>query len=185
MVATSFAQCSFSVDVATSLSSYSSSVCVATLVLGCDHLAVCKRLHVVTLISWSQFCWWFSCLHNFQIYVATSWWCRDLFCFPFLFFRLQPQFHVATDFFLPNYFPGRDIKVMSRPPFLLLSSSLGHDLNEWCDIISDPWFIESCKLHSWAIASIWLQVATSFETVFGCTLNTLVFMSRHQVDVAT
>ena len=30
------------VDVATSLSSYSSNVCVATSVLGCDHLAVCK-----------------------------------------------------------------------------------------------------------------------------------------------
>ena len=44
------------VDVATSLSSYSSSVCVVTSILGCDHLAVCKRLHVVTLISWSQFC---------------------------------------------------------------------------------------------------------------------------------
>ena len=29
-------------NVATSLSSYSSSVCVATSVLGCDHLAVCK-----------------------------------------------------------------------------------------------------------------------------------------------
>ena len=26
---------------------------------------------------------------------------------------------VATDFFLSNYFPGRDIKVMSRHPFLL------------------------------------------------------------------
>ena len=29
-------------DVVTSLSSYSSSVCAATSVLGCDHLAVCK-----------------------------------------------------------------------------------------------------------------------------------------------
>ena len=29
-------------DVATSLSSYSSSVCAATSLLGCDHLAVCK-----------------------------------------------------------------------------------------------------------------------------------------------
>ena len=29
-------------DVATSWSSYSSSVCAATSVLGCDHLAVCK-----------------------------------------------------------------------------------------------------------------------------------------------
>ena len=59
--------------VATSLSSYSSSVCAATSVLGCDHVFFVRRLHVVTLISWSQFCWWFSCLHNFQFYVATSW----------------------------------------------------------------------------------------------------------------
>ena len=29
-------------DVATSLSSYSSSICAVTSVLGCDHLAVCK-----------------------------------------------------------------------------------------------------------------------------------------------
>ena len=51
-----------------------------------------------------------------------------------------------------------------------------------CDIISDPWFVENCKLRSWAIASIRLQVATSFETVFGCTLNTPVFMSRHEME---
>ena len=31
------------VDVATLLSSYSSSFCVATSVLGCDHFAVCKK----------------------------------------------------------------------------------------------------------------------------------------------
>ena len=53
------------------------------------------------------------------------------FAFHFFFFRLRPQFHVATYFFPSNYFPGRDIKVMSRHPFLLLSSSLGRDLNEW------------------------------------------------------
>ena len=54
----------------------------------------------------------------------------------------QPHVDVATsfafhffssgcDFFLSNYFTGRDIKVMSRHPFLLLSSSLGCDLNGW------------------------------------------------------
>ena len=59
--------------VVTSLSSYSSNVCVATSVLGSDHVFFVRRLHVVTLISWSQFCWWFSCLHNFQFYVVTSW----------------------------------------------------------------------------------------------------------------
>ena len=46
-------------------------------------------------------------------------------------FMLRPQFDVATYFCPCNYFPGRGIKVMSRHPFLLLSSSLGRDLNEW------------------------------------------------------
>ena len=50
----------------------------------------------MTLISWSQLCCLSSCLHIFQFYVVTSWWCRDLFCFPFLFLWLQPQFFVAT-----------------------------------------------------------------------------------------
>ena len=43
-------------DVATSLSSYSSSVCAATLVLGCDHLTVCKTTSCCDFDSWSQFC---------------------------------------------------------------------------------------------------------------------------------
>ena len=46
-------------------------------------------------------------------------------------FMSRPQFHVATYFFPSNYFTGCDIIVMSRHPFLLLSSSLGRDLNQW------------------------------------------------------
>ena len=70
------------VDVVTSLSSYSSIVCVATSDLGCDHLAVCMTTSYVSIL------------------------CRDLmvmsrhgflFFFLFLFFRLQPQFYVATN----------------------------------------------------------------------------------------
>ena len=34
-------------------------------------------------------------------------------------------------FLLLTFIPGRDLKVMSRPPFLLLSSSSGRDLSEW------------------------------------------------------
>ena len=34
-------------------------------------------------------------------------------------------------FLIPTFIPGRDLKVMSLPLFLLLSSSSGHDLSEW------------------------------------------------------
>ena len=140
----------------------------------------------MTLISWSQLCRWSSCLHMSQFYVAASWGCRDLFFFLFLFFRLQPQFYVAAHFLLPNYFPGRDIKVVLRPHFLLLSSSSGHDLNEWsrhhfrsliCNRSQVPFFGEcfylatGCDLFS--------------KSIFGCTLNLPVFMSRHRGDVTT
>ena len=101
-----------------------------------------------------------------------------------LFFRSRPQFHVATDFFLFNSFSGRDIKVISRPPFLLLSSSLGRDLLVATSFLLID-FLKGCKLSSLASASILLQVVASFDTVFGCTLNTVIFMSRPQVDVVT
>ena len=34
-------------------------------------------------------------------------------------------------FLLPTFIPGRELKVVSRPLFLLLSSSSGLDLCEW------------------------------------------------------
>ena len=127
-------------DVATSWSSYSSSVCAATSVLGCDHMVFL----------------FFQRLSNYfpgrEIKVMS----RHLFFSVPSVFMSRPKFDVATSwssysssvcaatsvlgcdhmvflFFqrLSNYFPGREIKVMSRHPFLLLSSSLGHDLNEW------------------------------------------------------
>ena len=88
--------------------------------------------------------------------------------------------------------------VMSRHHFRLLSFSSGRDLSTKLQLISffstlfqvatsflliD--FLNGCKLSSLASAFISLQVATSFDTVFGCTLNTVIFMLRHQVDVAT
>ena len=77
-----------------------------------------------------------------QNYVATSELCRDINVFIIFNFMSRPHVNVATSFafhvfssgcdlFLSNNFPGRDIKVMSRHPLLLLSSSLGCDLNGW------------------------------------------------------
>ena len=104
--------------------------------------------------------------------------CRDLFYFPFLFFRSQPQFYVATNFLLPTYFPGRDIKVVSQPQFLLLSSSSGRDLNEWSRHHFRSSFCGKCFY-----SAIGCDLLTN--SIFGCTLNLPVFMSRHQSDVAT
>ena len=130
-----------------------------TSILGCDHFAVCMTTS--------------CCGFNFLVAIVlvvflpsyVSILCCDLmvmsrhgflFFFLFLFFRLQPQFYVATNLFLPNYFSGRDIKVVSRPHFLLLSSSSGRDPIEWS------------RHHLWSLI-----------------LNLPVFMSQHQSDVVT
>ena len=99
--------------------------------LGCDHFAVCMTT---------------SCC-DFEFLVAivlvvflpssVSILCRDIFCFPFLFFCLQPQFYVATHFLQLTYFSGHNLKLVSQPQFLLLSSSSGCDLIEWSRHRSD------------------------------------------------
>ena len=70
------------IDVAASLSSYSSSVCVATSDLGCDHIAVCMTTSYVSILCLDLMV---MSRHGFLLF------------FLFLFFRLQPQFYVATN----------------------------------------------------------------------------------------
>ena len=70
------------IDVAASLSSYSSSVCVATSDLGCDHIDVCMTTSYVSILCLDLMV---MSRHGFLLF------------FLFLFFRLQPQFYVATN----------------------------------------------------------------------------------------
>ena len=125
------------------------------------------------------------CLHNFQFHVATSYLCHDIFCFPLLFFRLRPQY-VATDFFLSNYFPGRDIKVMSRHTFLLLNSFVGRDLNELSRHHSSCQDFSSCFHVATRIAcrdiNLTLELKTSCD--FFCLRRPLLWLHR-QILVAT
>ena len=117
VVATSFAQCSFRVDVVTSVTCHD---IIFRLRPPCYlHDVFMLRLRFLGR----------NCVGGLLVFitfnfmspphgdVATSLSSAQLF------FKSRPQFHVATDFFLFNYFPGRDIKVMSRHPFLRLSSS--------------------------------------------------------------
>ena len=79
-------------------------------------------------------------------------------------------------FFFLNYFPGRDIKVMSRHPFLMLSSSLGRDLNEWlrhhltCEYLS-------CRFIDGSLSRPQSYVVTSFITFWRRDIE---MMSRHE-----
>ena len=117
-----------------------------------------------------------------QNYVATS------FAFHF--------FSSGCDLFLSNYFPGRDIKVMSRHPFLLLSSSLGCDLIGWsrhhfsCQDFSSCFHVVTCiacrdffyLLRPLLLLHRQILVATSKlcrDIIY------LLLMLRHGNDVAT
>ena len=85
----------------------------------------------MTLISWSRLCWWSSAFTSFNLMsrpqgdVATS--------FAVHFF---PSGHNLSSllqliFLLPTFILSRNLKVMSRPLFLVLSSSSSSDLSEW------------------------------------------------------
>ena len=118
----------------------------------------------------------------FSADVATSELCRDINVFITFNFMSRPHGDVATLFsfhlfssgcnlFLSIYFPGHDIKVMSRHPFLLLSSSLGCDLNGW----SRHHF--SCQ-----------DFSSCFHVVTCIACRDIIYLllvSRHQNDVAT
>ena len=106
------------VDVTTSLSSFSSSVCVATSVLGCDHLAVCMTTSYVSILCRNLmvmllygflffFLFFFSCCNlsstlrltprsRHQSGVETSLPSAQLF------FRLRPYLVVATSPLVPD-----------------------------------------------------------------------------------
>ena len=137
----------------------------------------------------------------------TSELCRDINVFIIFNFMSRPHFDVATSFafhfffsgcdlFLSNYFPGRDIKVMSRHPFLLMSSSLGRYLNGWsrhhfsCQDFCSCFHVATCiacrdffylrrplLLHHRQIL-----VATS---TLCCDIVYLLLVSRHRNDAAT
>ena len=111
-------------DVATSLSLYSFSFCVATSFLGCDHLVVCMMTSCCDLDFLAR-----NCVGGLLVFITFNFMSQPhgdvttSFCFQFLFFRLRPQY-VATDFFLSNYFPDRDIKVMSGDILFFFSALL-------------------------------------------------------------
>ena len=110
--------------VATSLSSYSFSFCVATSFLDCDHLVVCMMTSCCDLDFLAR-----NCVGGLLVFITFNFMSQPhgdvttSFCFPFLFFRLRPQY-VVTNFFLSNYFPHRDIKVMSGDILFFFSALL-------------------------------------------------------------
>ena len=139
--------------------------------------------------------------------VATSELCRDINVFITFNFMSRPHGDVATSFafhffssgcnlFLLNYFPGRDIKVISRHPFLLLSSSLGCDLNGWsqhhfsCQDFNSYFHVATCIAcrdffylrRPLLLLHRQILVATSKlcrDIIY------LLLVSRHHFDVAT
>ena len=105
-------------------------------------------------------------------------------------------FSSGCDLFLSNYFPCRDIKVMSRHPFLLLSSSLGCNLNGWsrhhfsCQDFSSCFHVATCIAccdffylrRPLLLLHRQILVATS---KLCCDIIYLLLVLRHRNDVAT
>ena len=83
------------------------------------------------------------CLHRFQFNVATS------FAAHFFSSGRNLSSLLQLIFLLPTFILGCDLKVMSRPLFLLLSSPSSRDLSEWS------------RHRLWSLINKWSQLQSS------------------------